>query len=208
MAERLVLGVVIGLSAGISPGPLLTMVVLASARGGFTAGWRVAVAPLLTDVVIVALALTALGSLPDGVLGAIGLLGACLVAFIGVRTALTWTSAEPGGPGQGSLDGVFRQAALVNFLSPHPWLFWATVGAPIVLTSWREEPAGAVAFVLGFYLLLVGSKAALAGLVGGGRRLLSPRGYRVTVLLCGLAMTAFAVVLAVESLPAARGLLP
>ncbi|GGP82008.1 LysE family translocator [Saccharothrix coeruleofusca] len=206
MADGLVLGVVIGFSAGISPGPLLTLVVLASAKGGFTAGWRVAVAPLLTDVVIVVLAITALGALPEGVLGAIGLVGACLVGLIGVRTVLSSRTAEPVAAGEREVSGVFRQAAVVNLLSPHPWLFWATVGAPIVLTSWREEPSRAIAFVLGFYLLLVGSKAALAGLVGGGRRLLAPRAYRLTVLCCGLAMAVFAVVLAAESLPAARDL--
>ncbi|GLZ27871.1 LysE family translocator [Lentzea sp. NBRC 105346] len=207
MSNGIALGAVMGLGAGVSPGPLLTLVILASAKGGFAAGWRVAVAPLLTDVVIIVLTLTVLANLPVGVVGLIGLLGACLVAVIGVQTAMSSRTVELTSPDGGATEGVFRQAALVNFLSPHPWLFWATIGGPVVLTSWHEAPGGAVAFVACFYVLLVGSKTVLAGLVGGGRRWLNRKAYRTTVFCCGLAMVVFAVVLAVDSFSVAKTLL-
>ena len=63
-----------------------------------------------------------------------------------------------------------RRAAAVNALSPHPWLFWATVGGPLLVQAGEESAALAVAFVAGFYVTLIGAKVALAGLVEAGRR--------------------------------------
>jgi threonine/homoserine/homoserine lactone efflux protein len=63
-----------------------------------------------------------------------------------------------------------RQAVLVNALSPHPWLFWATVGGPLLVEAGDESAALAVAFLAGFYAMLVGAKVGMAGLVEIGRR--------------------------------------
>jgi len=60
----------------------------------------------------------------------------------------------------------------VNVLSPHPWVFWLTAGGPLLVAAWRRGPAVGIAFVAGFYALLVGSKVVIAFLVArAGRRL-------------------------------------
>ena len=68
-------GVVFGLAAGLMPGPLLALVIQQTLRHGPGEGIKVAAAPLLTDLPIVAAALFALDRLvdADGVLGAISL---------------------------------------------------------------------------------------------------------------------------------------
>ena len=53
-------------------------------------------------------------------------------------------------PGSDLLKGV-----VTNLLSPHPWLFWLTVGAPILVMAWSDNPASALAFLGGFYGLMV-----------------------------------------------------
>jgi threonine/homoserine/homoserine lactone efflux protein len=74
----------------------------------------------------------------------------------------------------------------VNLLNPHPYLFWLTVGGPLVMQSYTQSAFGAiVAFLSGFYGCLVGSKVLLAFLVYSGRAWLQGRGYRLTLQISG-----------------------
>lgn len=63
--DALVLGLAIGLAAGLSPGPLLVLVVTESLRSGWRGGMLTAAAPLLSDVVVVAGVLLLLQQLPS-----------------------------------------------------------------------------------------------------------------------------------------------
>ncbi len=58
--ELVLIGLGLGLAAGVSPGPLLTLVVSSTLARGFGAGLRVALAPVLTDAPIIVLAILVL----------------------------------------------------------------------------------------------------------------------------------------------------
>ena len=58
-------GAVFGLAAGLMPGPLLALVIQQTLRHGPTEGIKVAAAPLLTDLPIVAAALFAVNRVAD-----------------------------------------------------------------------------------------------------------------------------------------------
>ncbi len=159
------LGLSLGLSAGIAPGPLLALLLQRSLQHGKASGIRVALAPLLTDIPIVALAIFMVGRLPATwitILLGFGGLFVLWLAFDAWRQATRqFESTPPPSAGQDLLHG-----ALVNFLNPHPYLFWLTVGAPTVIHAWRQMPVWALAFIISFYVLLIGSKVVLAVLVG------------------------------------------
>lgn len=165
---ELLAGLSLGLAAGLSPGPLQALVVTASLQRGFPAGWRVAVAPLLTDAPVIALSVAVLSRLPDGFVTGLGIAGGVAVLVVAARSL-----REAGdGPDPRPVSGDLWRGVAVNLLSPHPWIFWAAVGGPLLLGAWRRSSLLAVAFLGGFYLLLVGSKVALAwGVARGGRRL-------------------------------------
>ena len=55
--EFLFIGLLLGLSSGISPGPLLTLVIAETLRYGLGAGIRVAITPFITDLPIILLTL-------------------------------------------------------------------------------------------------------------------------------------------------------
>jgi len=188
----LLLGLTLGLSAGITPGPLLTLVVTASLRRGLSSGLLVAVAPFITDAPIIALSVFLLDRLPPWGLKVVTVAGGLLVIYLGVdalraaRHAQLPARAEKSRAARGQL----WQGVLVNALNPHPYLFWATVGGPMLLAGWRVGTAHAAAFLLGFYTLLVGSKMIVAWLVARQAGMLSPRGYRLALAILGLAMVA------------------
>jgi threonine/homoserine/homoserine lactone efflux protein len=157
----LFLGLSLGLGAGLAPGPLLALIIQRSVQGGLMSGLRVSIAPLLTDIPIVVLSLLLVRRLPEIGLDIMLGIGGLFVLWLGVDalrhagdgidTTKTTTAKQD-----------YVHGALINFLNPHPYLFWVAVGAPTVVRAWREGPWMAIAFIVSFYVLLVGSKVVLA----------------------------------------------
>lgn len=183
--ESLLAGLALGLSAGLSPGPLLALIVSATLARGWRGGVQAAIAPLVSDLPVVVLSITVLSVVPDALVVALSAAGALVLAWFGVHGLREARHAElphlrAGAPT--ATQRTWARAALVNVLSPSPWLFWATVGGPILIATWRQSPASGAAFLLGFYLLLIGSKVALALGLAATRHRLSARAYRAILL--------------------------
>lgn len=206
--DALLLGLSIGLAAGISPGPLLVLVVTSTLRSGWRAGALSACAPLVSDLLVVGGVLLILNRLPEQSLAVLGVLGGALVIVSGVRTCLESRSAQLAhaqDTAPGSSVRALRQAAVVNLVSPHPWVAWATALGPLTISTWRAGPAGAVALVAGFYLTLIGAKIAVAALVASGRHRLSVAGYRRALFAAGVLLSLAGTVLLLEFAPQVRG---
>ena len=80
-------GIIFGLSSGMSPGPLLTLVISETLKHGIKEGVKIAIAPLLSDLPIVLVTITLLSYLSDirPVIGVISLMGG---AFLCVALSL------------------------------------------------------------------------------------------------------------------------
>jgi threonine/homoserine/homoserine lactone efflux protein len=194
MIHFLTIGLVLGLSAGLAPGPLLTLVVSETLRYHVGAGIRVALAPLISDLPIVVVSVGLLSTMSgfESVLGGISLVGGAVVFRMGVHGLRTRALViEPEISGSNAL----AKGVLVNVLSPHPYLFWISVGAPLVHRAMAVSVAAAGAFILGFYLLLVGAKVVLALVVGRSRTVIKGRAYVFTMRGLGLALCLLALVL-------------
>jgi threonine/homoserine/homoserine lactone efflux protein len=204
--ESLLAGLALGFSAGVTPGPLLALVITATLTRGWRAGAKSAMAPLLTDLPIILLCITVVSVVPPAMLGWISIIGALVLTWFAVETlrevrgAQLAVSVAPTEP-----DRTWAKAALVNALSPSPWLFWATIGGPILVTAWRASPGTAAAFLFGFYLLLIGTKVALAIGLGASRHRLSTRTYRVILALSGALMLVIAALLAANAVNTLMG---
>jgi threonine/homoserine/homoserine lactone efflux protein len=174
--SELLLGISLGFAAGISPGPLSALVVTTALQRGVAAGVRVAIAPLLTDLPVVALSVLAVGVFPTRLLPYLAAAGGVFVIFLGIDThrKAPRASFDERSPDPRDL----RRGLVTNILSPHPWLFWLGVGGPLLVSAWDRGSGRAAAFLLGFYGLLVGSKLLLAWGVAHGRGVLSLPWYR------------------------------
>ncbi|RJP21108.1 MAG: LysE family translocator [Candidatus Omnitrophota bacterium] len=188
----LFMGTVLGLSAGFSPGPLLTLVVSESLKYGKSEGMKVALSPLITDVPIVAATIFLLSRLPDIqiILGIISFAGAVFLIHLG------WENIRFGGM---NLDAAsvkpqsLKKGIVANFLSPNPYLFWLTIGAP---TAIKASDAGFLPpslFLLGFYICLVGAKVIVAVVIGSSRQFLKSRIYIWINRFLGALLLVFAV---------------
>lgn len=195
MIEFLVAAAVFGLSGGLSPGPLLALVVAETLTRGRSAGLAVAASPLLTDGPIIAAAVLLLGRLEgsEAALGLLSIAGGFLLASYGVAGL----GRPPENVDEISADrGVWRslgKGVSVNLLNPSPYLFWLTIGAPMLLRAHHENLAAAIGFLAFFYLGLVGSKAILAVLVARSRAYLRGRAYILTNRILAIVLLVYAV---------------
>lgn len=191
MMSYLGAGVILGCSAGFSPGPLFALVLSQTLRHGIREGCKVAFAPLVTDLPIILLTTLLLTQIArfKPLLGGVSFAGAAFLAWMAYGTYRSCrdheieTKEEPKSLSRG---------ILTNLLSPHPYLFWVAVGAPMVVKGWNASPVAAVAFLLGFYGCLVGAKLVLAVLVGRSRRFLAGRAYRVVMRSLAVMLLVFA----------------
>lgn len=205
VASHLALGVSLGFAAGVSPGPLLALTIASALERGLGAGLRVAVAPLLTDAPIIALAVLVAGSLPPALLRALGLAGGLFVVYLGIDSIRRARGARLAAAAREPARRDLVRGAMVNLLSPHPWLFWVTVGGPLVVTGWQRGAWPAAAFLAGFFALLVGCKAAAAWLAVRGRRHLRGDWYGRVLALTGAVLVALGLLLAWRALAPAAG---
>jgi threonine/homoserine/homoserine lactone efflux protein len=193
------LGVVFGLSGGLSPGPLLTLVISETLKHGAKEGVKVSIAPLLTDLPIVLVTILILSQLAEvmPLLGLVSLMGGVFLFYLGYESLsfkggdIEVEQIEPQS---------IRKGVIVNFLNPSPYMFWFTIGAPVVLKALKVGPLSAFLFIVGFYLFLVGSKVLVAIVVGRSRFFLKSRYYIYTVKFLGIILLVFALVFLRDSL--------
>jgi threonine/homoserine/homoserine lactone efflux protein len=192
-------GTLLGLTAGIAPGPLLTLVVSETLQHNVRSGIRVALAPLVTDLPIILLSVLLLAKLADfnGALGVLSLGGALFLLLLGTQNLC---QAVPVQHFSDDSSRSLGKGILVNFLSPHPYLFWISVGTPLMLRAYGQSLEAAVVFICAFYGCLIGSKIVLAVLVERSRQFLVGPIYLAAIRGLGLILLILAFMLFYDGL--------
>jgi threonine/homoserine/homoserine lactone efflux protein len=178
----LFLGLSLGLGAGISPGPLLALVISTSLSRGFRAGARVAFTPLITDTITISASLLVVHAIPTRIAALLGMVGGVYVIWLGVDALRTRIEQDTS---LAERSDPLARGVLVNLLSPHPWLFWIVVGSPILLAAWSDSALYCAAFLVSFFLMLIGTKVVIAAVVAQGREHLSARNLLTAQRLSG-----------------------
>ena len=200
MSYFLTVGILLGLSAGIAPGPLLTLVVSETLSGGVGAGFRVALSPLLSDLPIILFAVFFVSQFSEVqiLLGAMSILGGIFVFYMGYESLRT-EKINDDVLTPDSSRSLFR-GVVTNLLNPHPYLFWFSVGAPTISKALSVSAVAPALFLVSFYVCLVGAKVALAKLVGRSRNFLQGHAYIYTMRFLGVVLCLFALTLLVDGL--------
>jgi threonine/homoserine/homoserine lactone efflux protein len=197
-------GMILGLTAGISPGPLLALVISETLRHGKREGIKTAMVPLVSDIPVIAVSLMFLSwfARSQVALAVIAILGSVFVAYLGYDCLKTQGLAS-----DSKLSGMkpAGKGILVNILNPHPYLFWITVGAPIVFKAWQVSLWAVAVFFISFYLLLVGSKMVVAILVHRSKTLLNNRGYVWIMRGLGIILLIFAALFLINGIKMVSG---
>ncbi len=192
--EFLTIAVMLGISAGFAPGPLLTLVISETLQHGIRSGFKVAIAPLITDFPIIILIFYLSSLLTDAglILGVISLAGSLFVFWMGYKS-LSIREVDEQFPRE--IPRSLTKGLITNVLSPYPYLFWLTVGIPILNKTMQSGLGLTLSFIGMFYICIVGAKCLLAFLVGKSRGFLHGKTYLVTMRILGLMLCGFAVML-------------
>ena len=207
MIAALLLGISYGFAAGISPGPLLALVITQTLKRGWRAGNLIALAPLISDLPIVLLTVLLISRLPHAAFGWLGIIGGLFVIYLGVDTIrgvwkqrhMKQEEVQAISNEGGSTYAILWRAAATNALNPHPYLFWGTVGAQLLLRIAQQSGiTSAIIFLVGFYTLLVGSKLLLAFVVSHSRNWLRGRTYQGILVGSGVLLLGLGILLISE----------
>ncbi|HWR04874.1 MAG TPA: LysE family transporter [Humidesulfovibrio sp.] len=189
-ATAAITGAALGLSAGLSPGPLLALVIVQTLRYSVREGAKVAASPLLTDapIVLTALALTAGLAAHPRLLGLLTFGGAAYLAFCALSSLRFRPDAQAPAPAE---PKSLQKGVLANLLNPSPYLFWGGVGAPLLTQAWTAGASAALAFLLGFFSCLIGSKVLVAWLTGRFGPLMGSPAYALIMRGLGLMLLGY-----------------
>jgi len=188
-----------GLTAGLSPGPLLMLLISETIKRNRKAGILVACVPLITDLPIVLISIFVLQAISNYhfILGIISLLGALYLGYLAFEN-IKLKHFDP------DIDELrsksLKKGIITNFLNPNPYLFWMTIGAPTVLKGYRTNIFLSLCFVIGFYIFLVGSKIIIALLVDRSKALIKSSLYVMLIKILGLMLLVFSLIFIKESL--------
>jgi len=194
MLDYLIAGITLGFIAGISPGPLLILVITETIKHNRKEGIKIALVPLISDLPIVLFSVFVVYKLSnsDILLGIISFLGAAFLLFLAwenIRVKSIEVNLH------NERKKIFRKGIIANFLSPHPYLFWMLVGAPISIKAYNQNFIAAVLFIVGFYVFIVGTKIGVAILSEKSKNILSSKFYVVIVKILGFILLLFSVIL-------------
>lgn len=188
-------GLVLGATAAAQPGPFQAFLLSLIARDGWRRALPAAFAPLLSDGPILLIVFLALARLPEWLLAGLQIAGGFFLLYLawGAWRAFRRGAAvhDNNAPAiRGDVKTNVAKAALMNFLSPSPYIFWATVAGPILLDAWRQTPLFGAAFLLSFYVALVGG-LMLFILIFAGAGSIHPRANRALSALSAVGLFTF-----------------
>lgn len=185
LSEIILTGLLLGFAAAAQPGPFQTYLITQSVLYGYRKSWMAAFAPLLSDGPVILLALFALNQIPDWLQRGLNIAGGAFILYLAWGAFKEWQNFDELKTAQAPAknQGLVK-AALMNLLSPMPFLYWSLVAGPILRTGWQVSTLHGVAFLFSFYALLIGGLSAIMAIFSAARR----TGNRASRILLGISV--------------------
>ena len=184
-------GIGYGLAAASQPGPFQTYLISQTLTRGWKRTLPAALAPLVSDGPIIFICVLVLSQVPAWMQRILYIAGGLFILYLAYGTYNSWKNFDSRLPSveTGTQHSILK-AALMNALSPGPYIFWTLVTGPILLKGWRETPVNGIGFLMGFYVTLISGMAALI-LIFGTAAKLGPKFNRMLLGVSAIALTCF-----------------
>ena len=193
----------IGATMSLMPSPLLALLVNETLKYGKKEGIKISLIPTLTDVPIITVTLLVMSQLSrlNAAFALISFMGFLFLTYLAAKGFFAKrikTDTENIKPQN------IKKGLLVNFLNPNAYIFWFTVGSPVLISGWKSGPLLPAAYLCIFYSCLVGFRVLMSFAIEKFRTLLDSKGYVVFSKFLSIALFAFALKLLVQGLQLIR----
>lgn len=162
-------GLFLGFYAASMPGPFQAFLLSQTLRNGWRRSLPLALIPLLSDGPIMLTFILVLSQLPAWFTSALQIIGGLFILYLAWDAFLAARKIEKSDPNtsvSAPNNLSFLKCATMNLLNPNVYIFWGTIGVPTILAGWKISPVWGIAFVLGFYGLMIPTLVGWIALFG------------------------------------------
>ena len=187
------IGLTVGLTGAIAPGPTLLATVNSSLKDGWLAGPKVAAGHALIEIVIFLLIVKGLAVAMQEYSRSISLIGGLALIAFGILTMKGSKSATMASPGDGSYTNPYLAGMLTSAANPYFWIWWLSIGSALDVSGLEAGLLVAAIFMVGHWSADFGWYLLVSSSLDRGRGLLSQENYRRILGLCGIFLVLFGV---------------
>ena len=193
MVSYLILGITYAFAAAVQPGPMQSYLISQTLRKGWQHTLPAAFAPLISDGPIIVLVVFLLSRVPERMINILQFIGGVFLLYLAIDAWKAWKNFDSVKVLHTvSSRTTIRQAVLVNFLNPAPYIGWSLVMGPILLKALRESYLYGIVLVLSFYMTIVVTQIGIVLLFARAGKL-GPRMDRVLIGLSAVGLMCFGV---------------
>jgi len=189
--QTFLLGLVIGLTGALAPGPTLVATINASVAGDWKIGPKVTVGHMIAESVIFLLIVLGLATLALPYTSAIALIGGIALIVFGALTIAGSREASLGGPVTGTAANPYIAGLVTSAANPYFWIWWLTIGSAMVIAGLAGGIVLAGVFMVGHWCADLGWFTLVSTGVSRGRTILSDISYRRIMAVCGVFLILF-----------------
>ncbi|MBP7120142.1 MAG: LysE family translocator [Methanolinea sp.] len=193
MIQTFLLGVLIGLTGALVPGPTLVATINASVRGGWATGLRISAGHALVEAclfVLIIIGIGSVGKVQDYSTG-IAVVGGIALLVFGILTIRSSGVIDMEGKAQSAVANPYLAGFLTSVANPYFWMWWLTVGSALLLTAAQNAFYFAVAFLIGHWSADFGWYTVVSASVHQGKKILDERAYTWILRGCGVFLMIF-----------------
>ncbi|MDO8872516.1 MAG: LysE family transporter [Methanoregula sp.] len=185
------LGLVIGLTGALAPGPMLVATINASISGDWKIGPKVVVGHMIAESVIFLLIVLGLATLALPYTTAIAVIGGIALIVFGALTIAGSREASINGPVTGTAGNPYVAGLVTSVANPYFWIWWLTIGSAMVIAGLAGGIVLAAVFMVGHWCADIGWFTLVSAGISQGRTILSDTSYRRIMGVCGVFLILF-----------------
>ncbi|WMW22604.1 LysE family transporter [Methanolobus mangrovi] len=197
LLQALVLGITVGISAAIIPGPMMFATIGISMKNGWRTGPWVFIGHALVETAIFLLILAgATAFLGESIMSGISIIGGLVMVLFGmvlIKSAKKVSTMDivSSSSKKELSSGPVSTGVITSALNPSLVIWWLTAGSAIILQEYLLGISAVIVFILGHWLADLGFLVAVSSSFSRGKELFSPRTHERILYFCGAFMAVF-----------------
>jgi threonine/homoserine/homoserine lactone efflux protein len=156
-------------------------------------GPKVTVGHMVIETFVFTLILLGVSTMALRFSGSIAMIGGVALVAFGMLTIRGSRTAILGRPSGTIVDNPYLAGIVTGITNPYFWVWWLTIGSALLLQAMETGLMFGLLFMVGHWMADAGWLTAVSAGIHRGRMILSPRGYRVTLSLCGVFLILFGI---------------